>query len=646
MNSKEWSGAGGVRLFVRNTLRSRMALFVVGLHLLVAPIAAVAQPWSGILSPTRAIDWSAAGVQGGIPSRTTICATLNPGATAAQINSAIANCPTGQVVFLNAGTYTLNENLLFNNKSGVTLRGAGADLTKLVWSSNTVISSSCFGPNALVCLRNGEPNYVGAFSGGTANWTAGYAKGATVITLSNTTNITAGNMLWLDQLNDADGDGYPTSADIRVCSGGTDCTPKGTGGAGRAGRNQSQAVRVVAVNGNQVTISPGLHMPNWRASQSPGAWWGKTNIRNSGIENMTLDNTNSTSYGIVIMHDAIDCWMKGVRVINGDRSQVIMWQVSFSTIRDSYFYGSKHAESSSYGIETYHTSNNLYENNIHQHSTVPYNINSADSGSVYAYNYAIDDHFTGAPTPGSNPGWMIPMFEAHAAGQAMLLFEGNSGLGLQADNVWGSTQFFTMFRNHWFGDIYNNPPKDGNTSPLHIWKMNRFYNAIGNVLGRTGYYTVYECDPCDGDTSIYSLGDPDPGSGLSPDPRVKATLMRWGNYDTVNGSARFLAAEVPSGLANFANPVPQTQTLPPSLYLRGKPGFFGSTAWPAVGPDVTSGDVSGYAGHAQRIPARACYENTATDPAYGKANVRLFSAGKCYGSVGAPPAPTNLRLIS
>src|SRR5882672_6757105 len=86
--------------------------------------AALAQQWSGILSPSRAINWSSAGVTGGIPNRTTICSTLNPGATAAQINSAIAACPSGQVVLLNAGTYTLSSSIKFS-KSNVTLRGAG-----------------------------------------------------------------------------------------------------------------------------------------------------------------------------------------------------------------------------------------------------------------------------------------------------------------------------------------------------------------------------------------------------------------------------------------------------------------------------------------------------------------------------------------
>ena len=53
-----------------------------------------------LIDAGRRVDWSQAGVTGGIPNRNTICATLNAGATAAQINSAIAACPVGQVVFL------------------------------------------------------------------------------------------------------------------------------------------------------------------------------------------------------------------------------------------------------------------------------------------------------------------------------------------------------------------------------------------------------------------------------------------------------------------------------------------------------------------------------------------------------------------
>src|SRR5262245_1363018 len=74
-----------------------------------------AAPWSGILDPARGIDWSTAGVIGGIPHRTTICATINPGATTAQIQTAINNCPAGQVLSIAAGTYTLTGSLAIDH---------------------------------------------------------------------------------------------------------------------------------------------------------------------------------------------------------------------------------------------------------------------------------------------------------------------------------------------------------------------------------------------------------------------------------------------------------------------------------------------------------------------------------------------------
>src|SRR5215813_3411352 len=85
----------------------------------------------GVVIPAdRIVDWSKAGVPGGIPNRTTIYTTLNPGATAAQINAAIQACPSNQVVFLSAGTYNLTQPIVIS-KNGVTLRGAGPDKTFL-----------------------------------------------------------------------------------------------------------------------------------------------------------------------------------------------------------------------------------------------------------------------------------------------------------------------------------------------------------------------------------------------------------------------------------------------------------------------------------------------------------------------------------
>src|SRR5205809_4497267 len=158
--------------------------------LLYPPARVNAQAWSGIISSSRAIDWSNAGVIGGIPNRSTICATLNPGATASQINAAIASCASGQVVFLNAGTYALSSSIRFNNKRNVTLRGAGPDQTFLVFSAG----SSCGGMGADVCFINGDGNWTGD-PRNVANWTSGDAGGATSIALSNTANLQVGGML-------------------------------------------------------------------------------------------------------------------------------------------------------------------------------------------------------------------------------------------------------------------------------------------------------------------------------------------------------------------------------------------------------------------------------------------------------------------
>src|SRR5262249_19204145 len=202
---------------------------LVGFLVTAVPTLTQAQLSSGLLDPSRAVDWSSAGVTGGIPVRTTICATLNPGATAAQISSAISACPSGQVVFLNAGTYTLSSAISLS-KNNVTLRGAGADQTILVTTGN---DSGCgigfVGFAIRVCTSNGT-NIAngGGTAKNTAAWSAGYAKGTATVTLSSTINLVVGSTIFLDQLNDAvtDGvtDGFPGPGDILQCESTQPCS--------------------------------------------------------------------------------------------------------------------------------------------------------------------------------------------------------------------------------------------------------------------------------------------------------------------------------------------------------------------------------------------------------------------------------------
>ncbi|HLY28296.1 MAG TPA: hypothetical protein VKQ72_18255, partial [Aggregatilineales bacterium] len=181
-----------------------------------------AEQWSGIIASNRAIDWSHAGVVGGIPTRSRVCSTLSPGVTAAQINAAIAGCSSGQTVFLRPGTYKV-AGIDFNGKGNVTLRGAGADQTFVISMS----SANCQGLTSGICLDSADNNSRWGISNLT-NWTDGYARGTTTITLASVPNLKVGNIIVLDQLDD-DANGGCDSGGIIISMVTTTCRPCGSG---------------------------------------------------------------------------------------------------------------------------------------------------------------------------------------------------------------------------------------------------------------------------------------------------------------------------------------------------------------------------------------------------------------------------------
>src|SRR6478735_1440565 len=112
--SCSWGRLGASALIFKIVLSSQLAL------------------GQSIIPADRNFPWNPGMIsQGGIPSRTTLCATLSPSHRddSTTIQAALDNCPAGQVVMLNAGTFTVNNFLLIH--SSITLRGAGAGKTIL-----------------------------------------------------------------------------------------------------------------------------------------------------------------------------------------------------------------------------------------------------------------------------------------------------------------------------------------------------------------------------------------------------------------------------------------------------------------------------------------------------------------------------------
>src|SRR5262249_46048785 len=158
----------------------------------------------------------------------------------------------------------------------VTLRGAGADQTFLVF--NPTASVSCNGWQPDVCIHSSDTNYKGAPTNSTT-WTSTtttacppgysgtcYPKGLTTIMLGWTTKLAVGKPMMLDRLNDdTSGSNFGDNGGIYVCAVAacSDDSNGGPGEAARPGRDQVQIVTVTNINGNQVTFTPGLYMPNW-----------------------------------------------------------------------------------------------------------------------------------------------------------------------------------------------------------------------------------------------------------------------------------------------------------------------------------------------------------------------------------------------
>jgi hypothetical protein len=622
--------------------------WLVGLLIVAAPVVASAQQWSGIIAPQRATEWRTAGAA--VVNRTTRCgATIAAySGSSATINSAISACPSGQYVELGAGTFTLSSSITLN-KSGVTLRGAGAGSTRLVFTGTSSGCGIFFNAAVRMCTEN--TRNIGCTTGcggpgpdNSAGWTAGYAKGTTVITLSNTTGLAVGSPIFLDQLSDTV-DGYPAAGDLYICEGGSDCNANGGNFYARTNRVHVEVHIVTAINGLNVTIDPPIHAPSFRLSQLPGAWWANANtaLSSTGIENLTIDFTGAF-VGIEFVN-AANVWAKGVRLINrstaGSNAYHVIPLLTFrGTVTDSYFYGPITQGNVQYAYTPHLSGSLLFQNNIVHHPICAACAGDPESGSVYAYNYIDGSHYDSLG------------FQPHNAGDFYNLWEGNNAGNFFADSIYGPHMMHTLFRNHFDGTAHNSG-MSASGSAFDLVHGARFINAVGNVVGGSPFTTYQTTTNTDNKVSVFHLGyEGNCGAcaTLGFDSNVQRTLMRWGNWDSVTNSTRFVASEVPSSITNFANPIPASQVLPPSFYLAARPPWFttpwGTPPWPPIGPDVTGGDISSSptGGHANKIPARLCFENTDADPVYSGSNppVRLFDASSCYGQVvqSAPSAPS------
>src|SRR5207244_2254522 len=89
-----------------------------------------------IIPAERLTAWNP-GIPGGVPSRSTVCATIDAATygngakdATAGIQAALDACPEGQVVVLSAGSFAISGRLQITK--GIVLRGQGPSQTKIL----------------------------------------------------------------------------------------------------------------------------------------------------------------------------------------------------------------------------------------------------------------------------------------------------------------------------------------------------------------------------------------------------------------------------------------------------------------------------------------------------------------------------------
>jgi len=489
---------------------------------------------------------SLVGVEGGIPNRTTQCgSTIAPyTGSASTINTAIANCPANQFIQLGAGTFNLSSDITMT-KSNMTLRGSvdvkGAPATIINFTVDAGINYSTTGWDI---ANAGQYTTISVVSGAT--------RGSSTLTLASApTTLAVGQILWIS------------------CPPNTQISGQSSWSAWFGTRPWTQVVRVTAINGSAITISPPINADYLSGAIQVHYRGPSDSLTLSGVENLSLLRNNGTVENgtfYLAFYGTDSCWAKNIKtywVRGGGIHHVYVYATFRTEIRHceiSHISPDPSNSSNAYAILIVHSAGALIEDNYF-HDLPNVMPMFGMSGSAFAYNYITDEPYPASPT------WLSQIVFFHGSDNHYNLFEGNWGLAHYHNNTGGDTHSLNnvFFRERLLGWDANPPPtgKTGNTETMSLESHQDNVVMAGNVLGENGVHTVY-------------IGGTPNGGGdnaiIDADPTSASTLLRLANYNTVNSA-------IPAAEALVAG-----NALVTSYLHASKPSWFGNLPWPWVDP--------------------------------------------------------------
>lgn len=243
------------------------------------------------------------------------------------------------------------------------------------------------------------------------------------------------------------------------------------------------------------------------------------------------------------IRNAAYCWVRHVESDYTSTNHVGVSSAYRCEFRDNYFHDSYDygGGGHGYGVNLgQHVTDCLTENNIFKHLRHAMLVQVGACGNVFGYNYSIETQSEGT--------WVPCDISLHGHFPFMNLFESNVVQKIDVSDYWGPVGPGNTF-------LRNRIEAYG----LRIRDHSHAQNVIGNEF-------------------------------LTNDQRIDI-------QESVQNT--FLHGNYVNGVVNW-HPNVSDKTIPISLYLTEKPGFFGDVPWPIIGADLIP--------NAGKIPAQIRFE--------------------------------------
>jgi Right handed beta helix region len=617
-----------------------------------------------IIPPNRNFTWNPGMMsKGGVPNRTTICATLLPsgGEDSALIQAAINSCPSGQVVMLKPGTFQVNTSYVLINRS-ITLRGSGAGITILsktngaqprqssvVLGTNgihTPVAPNTYTYNAQPIVIVGPSRWPGPDNSTSQSLTADGQQGAYSVTIASASGFAAGQFVLLDETSGASwqpvplGFGCTDSVQPLPCppvvwqgdrvawnmhypqqkfqddnqnsntSGPYDTIPGVLPAAmswfSRTNRPTNEMKEVASVSGNTITFTSPLAI-GYRASHSAQLTrYTLTGSRSAGnsihVTNAGVENLSmyGGADGELRFEAAAYSWAKSVEITQWTGEGVAMDNAFRIELRDSYIHTGSWPTPGGAGYAI-SLADGSAEMLIENNIMIDTNkdIVMRSSGAGSVVGYNYADD----PWDNNATIWQeVGLNASHMAGPHHVLFEGNYSVNFDSDYTHGNAIYLTVFRN-----VLTGQRRDF-TDIQNVRAVGLAYGSwwdsfIGNILGRAGQMSgwSYTDHAMSCDASGNNCTGNNGAWGANDIWKLGYDPERW----TMVPDPNVLSTVIRDGNYDFLtnsqrwHNTPGKFVIPNSMYLTSIPAFFGNNPWPWVNP--TTGAI-------YTLPAKARYD--------------------------------------